>query len=53
MPVEYMERQACGEALNIVLHPSPGKLAHFPSEAALAAYIRRLARQSGAELPCL
>lgn len=53
MPVEYMERQACGEALNIVLHPSPGKLAHFPSEAALAAYIRRLASQSGANLPCL
>lgn len=53
MPVEYMERQACGEALNIVLHPSPGKLAHFPSEAALAAYIRRLTRQSGADLPCL
>lgn len=53
MPVEYMERQACGEALNIVLHPSPGKLAHFPSEAALAAYIRRLAHQSGADLPCL
>ena len=53
MPVENMERQACGEPLNIALHPSPGKLAHFPSEAALAAYIRRLARQSGAELPCL
>ena len=53
MPVEYMERQACGEALNVVLHPSPGKLAHFPSEEALASYIRRLAHQSGTNLPCL
>ncbi len=53
MPVEYMERQACGETLNVVVHPSPGKLAHFPSEDALASYIRRLAHQSGTNLPCL
>ena len=53
MPVEYMERQACGETLNVVVHPSPGKLAHFPSEEALASYIRRLAHQSGTNLPCL
>ena len=53
MSVEYMERQACGETLNVVVHPSPGKLAHFPSEDALASYIRRLAHQSGTNLPCL
>ena len=35
MPLEYMERQACGEALNVVLHPHPGKLEHFPSAEAL------------------
>lgn len=53
MPVEYMERQACGEAINLVLHPPAGKLVHFPSEAALAAYVRRLALQVGVKLPCL
>lgn len=53
MPVEHMERQACGEALNIVLHPPEGKIAHFPHEDALAAYVRRLAKQCGAKLPCL
>ena len=53
MPVEYMERQACGEAVNLVLHPPEGKLVHFPSEAALGAYVRRLALQVGAKLPCL
>ena len=47
MPVACMERQASGEALNIVLHPPAGKLACFSSEAALGAYIKRLARQSG------
>lgn len=51
MPVEHMERQAGGEALNIVLHPPLGKIAHFPSEAALAAYVRRLACQCGVTLP--
>lgn len=53
MPVEYMERQACGEAVNLVLHPPEGMLVHFPSEDALGSYVRRLALQVGAKLPCL
>lgn len=53
LPVEYIERQACGEALNLVLHPPEGQLVHFPSEAALASYLRRLSAQLGAHLPCL
>lgn len=48
MPVECMERQAGGEALNLALHPPQGKLVHFTSEDALAGYVRRLAMQSGA-----
>ena len=48
MPIERMERQADGERMAGVLHPPEGKLAHFPSEAALARYIRSLAAQSGA-----
>lgn len=46
MPVEKMERQAAGEPLNLALHPPSGKLAHFKSEAAIAAYIRRLETQN-------
>ena len=50
MPVENMEPQACGEPLNIALHPPAGTIAHFPSEAALASYVGRLAAQSGKKL---
>lgn len=50
MPVENMERQACGEPLNIALHPPAGTIAHFTSEAALASYVGRLAAQSGKKL---
>lgn len=46
MPVENMERQAAGEPINLALHPPCGKLAHFKSEAAIAAYIRRLETQN-------
>lgn len=47
MPVEFMERQAGGEAVNLVLHPPEGQIVHFPSEEALAAYVHRLAAQAG------
>lgn len=47
MPVAHMERQARGEALNMVLHPPEGKIAHFHSEKALKDYLKRLAVQSG------
>ena len=50
MPVARMERQACGEPLNIALHPPHGKLVHFFSEAALGAYVRQLAAQAGVRL---
>lgn len=50
MPVSHMERQAGGEALNIVLHPPEGKFAHFHSEKALGDYIMRLAAQRGVKL---
>ena len=50
MPVEHMERQACGESINIALHPPEGKIVCFRSEKAFADYLRRLASQSGAKL---
>lgn len=50
MPVERMERQAAGEALNLALHPPDGHIACFESEAALAGYIKTLARQRGIKL---
>ena len=50
MPVEHMEEQAGGEALNIVLHPPEGKIARFHSESALGDYLRRLAAQKGLKL---
>ena len=50
MPVEHMEKQAGGEALNIVLHPPEGKIALFRSENALLDYLRRLAAQMGVKL---
>lgn len=53
LPLSHMERQAGGEALNLALHPPAGRIARFPSEAALAAYIRRLSAQAGVKLPCL
>ena len=48
MPIERMERQADGERLYGVLRPPAGKMAHFPSEEALACYVRTLLAQSGA-----
>lgn len=50
MPVERMERQACGETLNPALHPPAGQIALFKSEKALAAYVRRLKLQSETRL---
>lgn len=50
MPVERMERQACGERLNLALHPPAGQIAVFKSEAALAAYVSRLKLQSETRL---
>lgn len=47
MPVEHMERQAGGEALNMILHPPEGKIACFHSEKALGDYLKRLAGQMG------
>lgn len=48
IPVERMERQADGEHINSALHPPEGKIALFPSEAALARYIKNLSAQTGA-----
>ena len=45
MSVAEMERQAAGEELNLAMHPPEGFLAHFGSEDALAAYVRRLILQ--------
>jgi len=39
MPVERMERQADGEALNVVLHPPAGMVPCFASEEALAHWL--------------
>lgn len=50
MSVSRMEKQADGEHINVALHPPAGKIARFYSLDALAAYIKTLARQSGASI---
>lgn len=50
MPVEHMERQACGESINIALHPPDGKIVRFNSAQALSAYLKRIAAQRGTKL---
>ena len=50
MPVSRMERQADGEALNVVLHPPAGMVPCFHSEAALAHWVGTLCEQLGVEL---
>ena len=53
MPVERMERQADGEALNVVLHPPAGTVPCFPSEAAMADWFVALCRQLRLDFPGL
>ena len=53
LPVERMERQADGEALNAVLHPPPGMLPCFDSEEALARWLNALCAQLGLNLSAL
>ena len=53
MPVENMERQADGEALNVVLHPPAGMLPCFASEDALARWLDVLCTQLGVDLSAL
>ena len=50
LPIERMERQADGEALNVVLHPPAGMLPCFHSEASLAHWMGTLCEQLGVEL---
>ena len=45
MPVSRMERQADGEALNVVLHPPAGMVPCFLSEDALARWLNALCAQ--------
>ena len=45
MPVSRMERQAEGEALNVVLHPPEGMVPCFRSEDALARWLNALCAQ--------
>ena len=51
LPVGRMERQADGEALNVVLHPPAGMVPCFRSEAALARWLSALCTQLGVSLP--
>ena len=50
MPIERMERQADGEALNVVLHPPAGMVPCFHSEQAMAHWMETLCEQLGVEL---
>lgn len=45
LPVSAMERQADGEALNVVLHPPAGTVPCFASEQALCEWFGMLCRQ--------
>ena len=53
MPVARMERQAEGEALNVVLHPPAGTVPCFRSEQALARWMGTLCEQLGVDLGAL
>ena len=50
MDISRMERQADGEALNVVLHPPAGMLPCFRSESALARWLDELCAQLGVKL---
>ena len=50
MDISRMERQADGEALNVVLHPPAGMIPCFRSEQALARWLGALCEQLGVEL---
>lgn len=50
LPLGRMERQADGEALNVVLHPPAGFVPCFRSEAALAHWLVTLCAQLGLDL---
>ena len=53
LPIERMERQADGEALNVVLHPPEGTVPCFCSETALARWLDVLCTQLGLDLSTL
>ena len=50
LDVARMERQADGEALNVVLHPPEGKIPCFHSEDALSHWLGQLCTQLGVDL---
>ena len=45
MPISTMERQAEGEAINVVLHPPEGMLPCIESESSLASWFSELCTQ--------
>lgn len=53
LSIDSMERQADGEAVNVVLHPPAGKIPCFRSETALAAWLRCVCIQQGLSIPGL
>lgn len=50
MPITLMERQADGEAVNIVLHPPAGMLPVFRSEYAMLEWLRLISAQQHLDL---
>lgn len=50
MPVSLMERQADGEAVNIVLHPPEGMLPVFADEVSLLSWLRLVCAQQHIQL---
>ena len=53
MAIGCMERQADGEALNVVLHPPAGMIPCFDSEMALARWLGSLCAQLGLDFSAL
>ena len=53
LPIGRMERQADGEALNVVLHPPEGMVPCFCSETALGRWLDVLCAQLGLDLTTL